>query len=48
MVVLHNAILMGEFAIVPSESRVWKLVILIVGKTILEVELHQTERTESR
>ena len=43
IVVLHLAILLGAFATVALGSPVWVLVILIVGKTALDLALHLHE-----
>ena len=43
IVVLHVAILGGAFLILSLGSRVWMLVILVVGKTILDIALHLAE-----
>jgi hypothetical protein len=47
VLVLHFAILLGAFAIVALGSPVWMLVILIIGKTILDVGLHLAERKKN-
>jgi hypothetical protein len=47
IVVLHIAILLGAFAITALGSPVWMLVLLIVGKTILDLGLHQAERAKN-
>jgi hypothetical protein len=44
VVVLHMAILLGAFATFALGSPVWMLVILIIGKTILDMGLHLAER----
>lgn len=43
VVVLHLAILFGAFATVALGSPIWVLVILIVGKTALDLALHLRE-----
>lgn len=47
IVILHVAILFGAVLIQFFGSPVWMLVILIVGKTILDVGLHQAERVKN-
>jgi hypothetical protein len=44
VVVLHLAILLGAFAVFALGSNIGVLVILIVGKTILDLSLHLRER----
>ncbi|QEG35531.1 DUF6498-containing protein [Bythopirellula goksoeyrii] len=44
IVVMHVAILLGAFLIVALGSPVWMLVILIIGKTLMDVGLHLAER----
>ncbi len=44
IVTLHLAILLGAFATFAFGSPVWILVILIVGKTVLDLKLHLYER----
>jgi hypothetical protein len=46
IVVMHIAILFGAFLIVALGSPVWMLVILIIGKTILDLGLHMLQRQE--
>lgn len=47
IVILHIAILFGAILIQFFGSPIWMLVILVVGKTILDVGLHQTERAKN-
>lgn len=47
VVVLHVAILLGAFALVALGSPIWMLVLLIVGKTILDLKLHVAERRKN-
>lgn len=47
VVVMHFAVLLGAFAIKALGSPVWMLIILIVGKTILDVGLHLAEREKN-
>lgn len=44
IVVLHLAIIFGAFALVLLDSPVFLLVILIAGKTLLDLKLHLRER----
>lgn len=46
IVVLHLAIIFGAFAIVALGNPVFLLVILIVGKTLLDLALHLREHRE--
>ncbi len=47
IVVLHLAILLGAFATSALGSSVWLLMILIVGKTMLDLMLHLSERKKN-
>jgi hypothetical protein len=44
--VMHIAILFGAFLIMTLGSPVWMLVILIIGKTIMDLGLHMLQRQE--
>jgi hypothetical protein len=46
IVILHVAILFGAFLIMAFGSPVWMLVILIVGKTIMDIGLHLLQREQ--
>jgi hypothetical protein len=46
IVVMHIAILFGAFLIEALGSPVWMLVILIIGKTIMDLGLHMLQRQE--
>jgi hypothetical protein len=46
IVVMHIAILFGAFLIMALGSPVWMLVILIIGKTIMDLGLHMLQRQE--
>jgi hypothetical protein len=43
VVVLHLAILFGGFAIAALGAPIWILVILVIGKTLLDLRLHERE-----
>jgi hypothetical protein len=43
VVVLHLAILFGAFAIAALGAPIWILVILVIGKTLLDLRLHERE-----
>ncbi len=47
IVILHLAVLFGAFLIMALGSPVWMLVMLIIGKTILDIGLHLAERTKN-
>ncbi len=47
IVILHIAIIFGAFLIMAVDSPVWMLVILIVGKTVLDIGLHLLEREKN-
>jgi hypothetical protein len=46
IVVMHIAILFGAFLIMAFGSPIWMLVILIIGKTIMDLGLHMLQRQE--
>jgi hypothetical protein len=46
IVVMHIAILFGAFLIMALGSPVWMLVILIIGKTIMDLGLHMIQRQQ--
>lgn len=46
IVVMHVAILFGAFLIMAFGSPAWMLVILIIGKTIMDLGLHMLQRQE--
>jgi hypothetical protein len=46
IVILHVAILFGAFLIMAFGSPVWMLVILIIGKTIMDIGLHLLQREQ--
>lgn len=46
IVVMHIAILFGAFLIMAFGSPVWMLVILIIGKTFMDLGLHTLQRQE--
>ena len=47
IVILHVAVLFGAFLIVALGSPIWMLVILIIGKTMLDIGLHLLERQKN-
>lgn len=47
IVILHIAILFGAFLILALGSPIWMLAILIIGKTILDIGLHLSERQKN-
>jgi hypothetical protein len=46
IIVLHVAILLGGFIVMALGSNVGALMILIVGKTILDLSLHLSQHTK--
>ena len=46
IVILHLAILFGAFLIMAFGSPVWMLVILMIGKTIMDIGLHLLQREQ--
>ncbi len=47
IIVMHIAILFGAFLIMALGSPVWMLVILVIGKTIMDIALHLMEREKN-
>lgn len=47
IIVLHLAIILGAFATLALGSPAWLLLILIVGKTVLDLKLHLKEREKN-
>ena len=43
VIVLHLAILLGGFAIAAVGAPIWILVVLVIGKTLLDLRLHANE-----